>query len=47
MAESEPNREDVLRRLPRIEDLPSDPEWEATEAKIARYCIRHVPPFEE
>lgn len=33
--------------IPIIKDLPDDPEWEKTEEKIARHCIKNLPPFEE
>ena len=33
--------------IPIIKELPSDPEWEAVEAKFTAHCNRKVAPFEE
>jgi hypothetical protein len=33
--------------IPTIKELPSYPQWEATERRIARHNNRQLPPFEE
>ena len=33
--------------LPDILELPLDPEWEATEVRIASHTANHLAPFEE
>ena len=33
--------------LPDVKELPSDPEWEAVEVRIAALTSEHVAPFEE
>jgi hypothetical protein len=30
-----------------IRELPIDPEWEATEIRIAAHTAKHLTPFEE
>jgi hypothetical protein len=42
-----PQRNVVMVAIPIIKELPSDPDWEAVEAKLTAHCNRKVAPFEE
>ncbi len=37
----------VLVAFPVIDELPSDPDWEAVELLMAKHNTRKLPPFEE
>ena len=37
----------IAMLLPDVEYLPRDPDWEATESRIAAHAAKHVPPFEQ
>jgi hypothetical protein len=37
----------VMVAIPMIKKLPSDPKWEAVEAKLTAHSNRKVAPFEE
>ncbi len=42
-----PQKNVVMVAIPIIKKLPSDPEWEAIEARLTAHCNRKVAPFEE
>jgi hypothetical protein len=42
-----PNTDLVVVALPTIKELPSDPEWEATERRMVKHNNRKLPAFEE
>lgn len=42
-----PKTDIVVVALPMIKELPSDPEWEATERRMAKHNNRKLPRFEE
>ena len=42
-----PQKNVIMVAIPIVKDLPSDPEWEAVEAKLTAHCNRKVAPFEE
>jgi hypothetical protein len=37
---------ETVKLLPDFKELPRDPEWEATETKIAVHCCRNLQPPE-
>ena len=41
------NEDVVVVALPRIQELPSDPEWEAIERRIVKQTNKKLPPMEE
>ena len=42
-----PQRNFLIAPIPIITELPSDPEWEAVEAKLTAHCNRKIAPLEE
>lgn len=42
-----PQKNVIMVAIPIIKELPSDPEWEAVEAKLTAHCNRTVAPIDE
>ena len=42
-----PNEDVIIVALPKIHELPSDPEWEAIEKRIVKHTTKNLPPFDE
>lgn len=42
-----PTKARMVMLLPDVKHLPSDPEWEKVEQRLAEYGYKNLPPFEE